>query len=205
MDETIKKLSEKLSSDAVQRTKKENTRKAYDTDGYGYQFAVDRFNETLGAEWGFKYQVIRDIEGQYKSGQVYHDITVEVSIWVRNPEQPRTCAGGHISASYADALKGAITNGFKKAAAFWGVGRDAYAGTIDDDNKPMPDVIENIDHGAAKKDAAAKLAALPDNIKAGFKAMGFTGKDAFDVCNRNGWDTEKIAIELSKIADKGAA
>ena len=45
--------------------------------------------------------------------------------------------------TYADALKGAITNGFKKTAAFWGVGRDAYAGTIDDDNTPLPDDAKN--------------------------------------------------------------
>ncbi|KKM17042.1 hypothetical protein LCGC14_1679670, partial [marine sediment metagenome] len=39
-----------------------------------------------------------------------------------------------VSTTYDDALKGAITNGFKKAAAFWGVAREAYEGSIDPDS-----------------------------------------------------------------------
>jgi hypothetical protein len=37
-----------------------------------------------------------------------------------------------------DAKKGAFTNALKKAAAMFGVGRQAYEGTIDDDNEPVP-------------------------------------------------------------------
>jgi hypothetical protein len=59
---------------------------------------------------------------------------------VNNKENGRACVGGHRSADYSDAVKGAITNGFKKASAFWGVGADAYRGTIDDDNVPGEEV-----------------------------------------------------------------
>jgi hypothetical protein len=140
----IKKLSEKISEEAIQRTKKDETKKGYDTDGYGYQYIVDRFNETCGSEWGFEWKIIKEIEGEYRSGAKFFEIVVDVGIWVTNKACLRSCAGGHISMSYADALKGAITNGFKKTAAFWGVGRDAYAGTIDDDNQPLPDSLENV-------------------------------------------------------------
>jgi hypothetical protein len=143
-ESVIKKLSEKIQGDAVQRTKASETKKGYDTDGYGYQYIVDRFNEICGADWGFSWRVIKEMEGEYKSGAKFHEVTVEVGIWVMDRTNARTCAGGHISMSYADALKGAITNGFKKTAAFWGVGRDAYAGTIDDDNVPLPDDMNNI-------------------------------------------------------------
>jgi hypothetical protein len=44
--------------------------------------------------------------------------------------------GGHVASSEADARKGAFTNGLKKAAAMFGCGRQAYEGTLDDDNVP---------------------------------------------------------------------
>ena len=44
--------------------------------------------------------------------------------------------GGHVASSEADARKGAYTNAFKKAAAFFGCGNAAYEGSIDDDNIP---------------------------------------------------------------------
>ena len=142
MSETIKLLSEKLSNEAVQRTQGKETKKGYDTTGYGYQYAVDKFNDVLGEEWGFDWKIIHQSEGNYKSGTPFNDIVVEVSIWIKD-KKPRSCVGGHTAITYADALKGAITNGFKKTASFWGVGRDAFAGTIDDDNQPLPDSAEN--------------------------------------------------------------
>lgn len=138
------KLSEPLSKDAIQRTKATETRKGYDTTGYGYQYCVNRFNDILGDQWGYGYHILKETMGAYKSGQPFYDVTVEVSIWCIDKENARVCAGGHISSIFADALKGAITNAFKKTAAFWGVGKEAYEGTIDDDNKPLPDNQENI-------------------------------------------------------------
>lgn len=119
---------------AIQSTKKEQTKKGYDTTGIGYQHVVDRFNNVLGVDdWGFDFAVLKESSGTYKSGQSFFEVTVKVSIWVKERLNARHCVGGHISATYSDALKGAITNGFKKTAAFWGVGREAYAGQLDDD------------------------------------------------------------------------
>ena len=151
-ENAIKKLSEKITGEGIQRTKKDETKKGYDTDGYGYQYIVDRLNEVCGSEWGFSWKAIKELEGEYRSGAKFHEVTVQVDVWVIDKTNARSCVGGHISVAYADALKGAITNGFKKTAAFWGVGRDAYAGTIDEDNQPLPDSFDNIKH---KKSAPA--------------------------------------------------
>ena len=139
MSETIKKLSEDITIAAIQRTKGTETKRGYDTTGYGYQYCVDRFTDVCGDKWGFTWDVIDRADGQYKSGQPYIDITVRVGIWVTERTNIRECVGGHRSSTFADALKGAITNGFKKTAAFWGVGAAAYRGTLDDDNKPEPE------------------------------------------------------------------
>jgi len=141
---TLDYLSVPLPKEAIQRTKGADTRKGYDTTGYGYQYAVNRFNDTLGDKWSFEWNIIKEIKGQYKNGSGFWDITVSVSINITPIcSIARKCVGGHISKTYADALKGAITNAFKKTAAFWGVGKEAYEGSIDDDNKPYPDSHEN--------------------------------------------------------------
>jgi hypothetical protein len=51
-----------------------------------------------------------------------------------------------VASSEADARKGAYTNAFKKAAAFHGVGRQAYEGSLDDDNLPSDGVVANGQH-----------------------------------------------------------
>lgn len=164
MSDTLEKLTAPFDKDAVQRTNGKETRRGYDTTGYGYQWCVDRFNEVMGLDgWGFTYKIIREAEGKYSSGKPFHDITVQIDIWLMD-YAPRPCVGGHISASYADALKGAITNAFKKTAAFWGVGSAAYRGQIDDDNQPLPD--EHATEGtAAPRKQPPKTPPKQDNSK----------------------------------------
>ena len=147
----LQRLSAPLPVEGIQRTRKEDTKKGYDTTGYGYQFCVDRFNEVCGEEWGYDYKILKEIKGQFRSGQEYFEIVIELEIWVKNRENIRKCVGGHLSTSYADALKGAITNAFKKTASFWGVGREAYAGIIDEDNVPQKEGLEDIKTSQIKK------------------------------------------------------
>lgn len=137
----IQKLSTDLTTEAVQRTSKTTTKKGYDTTGYAYQYLVDRFNEVCGEDWSFGWEIIKEITGAYAKGTPFFDLTVKV--WIAVGDKPaRSCVGGHTAVNFADALKGAITNGFKKTAAFWGVGARAFRGTIDDDNQPLPDSDE---------------------------------------------------------------
>jgi len=140
-DKILKELSEDLPEEAVERTKTKETHKGYDTTGYKYQYLVDRFNEVLGIPgWGFEHKILKEEQGHWGNGKPFWDITTEVTIAIippdGSPAHIRKCVGGHVSSTYADALKGAVTNGFKKTSAFFGVGAKAYAGIIDDDNVP---------------------------------------------------------------------
>lgn len=127
-----------LPEEAVERAKKEITRKGYDTTGYQYQYLVNVLNDVIGpADWGFAYVIVKEKEGTRSTGKGYWEITVSVEITILGTK--RICVGGHKADAHADALKGAITNGFKKTLAFFGVGKKAYEGTIDDDYLPEDD------------------------------------------------------------------
>ncbi len=145
MEETMKKLYEKLPVDAIQRTDKNQTHKGYDTTGYSYQFIVDRLNDVFGMDWTFDYSIIDVQRGNYNSGTPYVEISVDVTITIsiENHTYIRKLAGGHTSVTFGDALKGAVTNGLKKTAALFGIGSDAFRGEIDPDDKPLPDIHEN--------------------------------------------------------------
>lgn len=167
--EQFKKLMEVMPKEAEQRTFKSETRRGYDTSGYGYQFCVNRFNEVYGDEWGYDFIILKETEGRYKNDTPFWDITVEVRIWIAGKkENTRACVGGHISVLYADALKGAITNAFKKTAGFWGVGRQAYEGTMDDDNTPLPveHTQEQQSYGIALPKTEPAYSVTPNGAKA---------------------------------------
>jgi len=135
------KAVEELPKEAVETAKKEITRKGYDTTGYQYQFLVNILNEVVGiGNWGFDYQIIKEQTGAWSNGKGYWEITTDVKVWIMEGEKKIEfkCAGGHKSEMHADAVKGAITNGFKKTIAFFGIGKKAYEGTIDDDYRPIP-------------------------------------------------------------------
>lgn len=130
---------EKLPKVAVERTDKSVTRKGYDTTGYQYQYLVNVLNEIVGPEnWTYSYVVDQFTQGSRNSGAPYYDITMDVTVTILG--SVRTAPGGHISATYADAKKGALTNGLKKTLGMFGIGKAAYEGTLDDDYLPTPDM-----------------------------------------------------------------
>lgn len=143
-----------LPNDAITRTRGAETRKGYDTTGYGYQYIVDRMNDVLGiAGWraSATYEVSEHESGK---GKAMFDATAHVRIEIGQLSEVgdtlvwqvfamRDCIGGHASLVRADALKGAYTNGFKKTAALFGPGAQAYRGTIDDDDIPLPEGHED--------------------------------------------------------------
>lgn len=139
MDKTIyENLSKKLPNEAIQRSEGSKTGKGYDTTGYGYQFVVNRLNEVVGVEgWNYEYREINKTEGVSRSGTPRIGITAEIKLTIMGTT--KAMIGGHISNNYTDALKGAITNALKKAAGMFGIGKEAYEKTIDEDNL-SPDV-----------------------------------------------------------------
>jgi len=144
IEELSKSLKEVYGEQAVERTKAEVTRKGYDTTGYGYQFVVNRLNDVLhkhGLEWTTQDDIQKMSEYPTKSGKTYYEYAGKLTIMFldenRNVVASRHCYGGHQSSTHADAMKGAFTNAFKKTAALFGVGADAYEGTIDEDYRPV--------------------------------------------------------------------
>ena len=131
------KLSKPLPKEAIQKTQGALTKKGYDTTGYGYQYLVNQFNRTLGiGHWNWKFEIIKEEKGTFRSGNSFWEITGKATIQVEGIVQ-HTEYGGHRAGNYADALKGASTNAFKKTSAFSGVGRQAFEGSIDDDNREV--------------------------------------------------------------------
>jgi len=196
--EVIKKLSANMDSTGVQRTSGVITKKGYDTTGFGYQYDVDRFNEVLGTEWGYSWEILLHEKGTYKNDRPFHEITVRVYIWIIDRRNCRDCVGGHTSSTYADALKGAMTNGFKKTAAFWGVGREAYAGELDDDNRPLPEKHENkvVTPQLSQKEQAIKyLNELPQTVKDFFKALELPQESQWDFCKERNFNIDIIREE----------
>ena len=49
--------------------------------------------------------------------------------------------------------------------------------------------------------AAAKLKALPENVKEGFKILGYKSNIVWQICNDFKWDNDKILAELNKRVD----
>jgi len=73
------------------------------------------------------------------------DITLELGEWIDGQfivVAESLADGSHVASAEADARKGAYTNSFKKAAAFFGVGRQAYEGSLDDDNVPSDSPVQ---------------------------------------------------------------
>ena len=161
--EIYRRLAEPFPEEAIERTRADVTKKGYDTSGIKYQYVVNRLNEVLGVG-GFR--VTREFalrERQSRSGypmvEATCDLTMQLGQWVDGQFQPfaeATGTGGHVAASEADAKKGAFTNGFKKVAAFFGCGWEAYAGRLDDDSLPPEDARGVVDRPArAPKPRAA--------------------------------------------------
>jgi hypothetical protein len=125
----------------IEQTSGRLTGRGYDTTGIKYQFVVNRLNEVLGLG-GFRVQremsVKQTATAKGRPGyEAICDLALQLGEWVEGEFvvfAEALADGGHFSTSEADARKGAYTNGFKKAAAFFGVGRQAYEGTLDDDN-----------------------------------------------------------------------
>lgn len=134
-------LAAPFNESCIQRTSAGQTGRGYDTTGIGYQFIVNRLNEVLGIGGFRPHRTVTVKEFTRANGRAAFeaacDMTLELGTWEGGQFivfAESLADGGHVAASEADARKGAYTNAFKKAAAFFGVGRQAYEGSLDDDN-----------------------------------------------------------------------
>lgn len=131
-------LSADLPEDAIEETRGSITKKGYDTTGYGYQYIVNRFNEVLGpSHILFSDVIVANGPGGF-GVEVTTSMTIQIGNWKQGefiPIAVRSCYGGHQAKLEGDARKGGFTNALKKTAGLFGVGRRAYEGSIDDDNR----------------------------------------------------------------------
>ena len=137
------RLSMPFTDDVVEVASKDTTKKGYDSTGIKYQAVVDRYNDVL-TPWGWRYDVsdkkVVELRGQ--SDRIRYEVICDVTITLfpgfDDPyKHSKTHVGSHTSNNRGDAEKGAITAGIKKCSAMFGVGRQAYLGTLDDDNLPV--------------------------------------------------------------------
>ena len=139
--------------------------RGYSTTGIGYQYVVNRLNEVLGPGSFRAHRTVTVKQLATAKGrpafEAICDLTLELGEWVDDKFvvwAEALADGGHTSMSEADARKGAFTNGFKKAAAFFGVGKQAYEGTLDDDNLPQ-DPVEPYSQPPSMREQVAKAPA----------------------------------------------
>jgi hypothetical protein len=162
--EAKKKLYQQLSQpfpeEAIERTDGRQTGKGYSTTGIKAQFIINRLNEALGIGGWRTHRKINVREQTTNSGRKAYeavcDLVLELGEWTDGAFVPFAEAladGGHVSMSEADARKGSFSNALKKAAAAFGAGRQAYEGTIDDDNVP-PDEQHQPDQQQATRPVA---------------------------------------------------
>jgi hypothetical protein len=145
----FKVLSAPFTDDAIERTDGRQTGRGYSTTGIKYQYVVARLNEVLGVG-GYRTQQQTTVrEFTRGSGRTAFDATCELDLQLGEwsdgkfiPFAEAHATGGHTAMLEADARKGAYTNAFKKAAAMFGCGQQAYMGTLDDDNVPADESDE---------------------------------------------------------------
>lgn len=169
LTEILQGLCQPLPEEAIQRTKGRETGKGYNTDGYGYQWLVDKLNTVAGlGHWQTATREVYTERGTTSKGRAQFEVGFDVQVSLGNWEagafeplaQTPWTPGNHVSLSLGDARKGAMTNGFKKAVAFFGLGAGAFRGDLDPDNQPLPDCGDY--RQPAQYGSRPPLAAVPD-------------------------------------------
>jgi len=104
----------------------------------GYQFYINRLNDVVGIDH-WQLEEIKENTLVERIG-VRHIATVKVILSLGNYERgvfvpivrKSSYGSGIHDVTRANALKGAFTNGFKKAAAMYGIGKKEYEGLVED-------------------------------------------------------------------------
>lgn len=182
-------FSKSFPAEAIERTRGSSTGKGYDTTGIKYIYVTQRLNEVVGIGGWTTQQNIAVTTTKTKSGRDVYVATCDLHMFLldfnadgRPFEWAKTFGvGGHQSFTEADARKGAFTNAVKKAAANFGVGYQAYAGTLDDDATPaivepattelspegqeLLDKVQNAETMVMLKSLTSLISKLPDQDK----------------------------------------
>jgi hypothetical protein len=173
-------LSAPFPEAAIERTDGRITGKGYSTTGIKAQFVINRLNEVLGVGGWRTHREITVKEIVTSSGRKAYeaicDLVLEIGEWVDGKfvcVAEALADGGHTSTSEADSKKGSYSNALKKGAAMFGCGRQAYEGTLDDDNVPADPVTSSGPVQAQPSPAqAAQRSAEPTRNRVSSKQIG---------------------------------
>jgi hypothetical protein len=137
-------LSKPFPEEAIERTDGRVTGRGYSTTGIKYQYVVNRMNEVLGLGGWRVHRTIRTKAITTAKGRPAYEsvaeVTIELGAWSDGQFLAWADAvadGGHVSGNEADSIKGSYTNAIKKCCGFFGCGKAAYEGSIDDDAVPQ--------------------------------------------------------------------
>jgi hypothetical protein len=152
----------------IQRTEGRLTGRGYDTSGIVYQFIANRLNEVLGVGGWRAHRTVTVKEIVRSNGRPAFEaicgIALELGEWIDGQFivfAESLADGGHLASSEADARKGSYTTAFKKAATFFGVGRQAYEGSLDDDNLPSENVEQALQQPIQRPAPVAATVGVP--------------------------------------------
>jgi len=123
-----KELTAPLPKEAFHTFGKEETGYDYDIVSHNCQYVVNRLNEILGMEnWS-----IAEESTQVEPG---YTVIKKIALSIRfgDKESTKWAYGGGKSKDLADAHKAAVTNGLKKAAALFGIGKETYQMSLDEE------------------------------------------------------------------------
>lgn len=172
----MKEFRKPIDEQGLQESLGSETKKGYDTLGYGYAWISERLNDVVGFCWRIveqneTHKEVKTAKGDNTMHEVSVDVIVQLGNW-KNKEIEENVSlpiggdqqvkvkqnykiirdfevlaetpignGWHKAFSLADARKGAKTNGFKKAAGFFGIGNEAYKKSIDDENREVKETL----------------------------------------------------------------
>jgi len=155
-------LAKPFDEHCIQRTEGRLTGRGYDTASIGYIHVVARLNEVLGIGSWRAHRTVNVKEITRSNGrpafEAICDITLELGEWVDGNFivfAESLADGGHVASSEADARKGSYTNAFRKACSFFGIGKQAWEGSLDDDNLPGDHVLQAVQQPAQRPAPAA--------------------------------------------------
>lgn len=196
-------LSKPLPHYAVEHAPGSKTRKKYDATFYKYIYIADRFNKVLGfGGWRYRGDDLQIDEGETSTGRHKWIATLRVIIeywnngeWVMLSESYQT---NDSMEDPGNAIKGAMTGGFKKAAANIGVGWQTYADLLDPDN-PLTEDKQSKVMETPKEPEPTPWEKAGQSIMDQCKAAGIDGKTFSGHIAKNYATTYKsLSIEQCK-------
>jgi hypothetical protein len=161
-------LAAPFPEEAIERTDGRTTGKGYSTTGIKYQYVANRLNEVLGVGGWRAHRTVTVKEIVRSNGrpafEAIADVTLELGEWIDGNFvvfAESLADGGHVASSEADARKGAYTGAWKKAAGMFGCGRQAYEGSLDDDNLPVEQIGDGFTASTLPSPPASRPAQSP--------------------------------------------